>query len=60
MVTDQQVRRLFRLLQTEGTVAIATAKAGRDENTADKYRRLGQLPSALSAVVNVPSRRSAN
>ena len=47
MVTDQQVRRLFKLIQTEKSFGIAAAKAGMDEKTARKYKDLGQLPSAL-------------
>ena len=42
MVTDNQVRRLFRLMQTEKTLAIAAAKAGMDEKTARKYQRSGK------------------
>jgi hypothetical protein len=45
MVTDQQVRKLMKLIQSEKTLTIAAAKAGMDEKTARKYRRLGQLPS---------------
>lgn len=45
MVTDQQVRRLFKLVQTERTFGIAAAKAGMDEKTARRYCRLGKLPS---------------
>jgi len=45
MVTDQQVRRLRMLIQTEKTKAIAAAKAGMDEKTARKYLKHGQLPS---------------
>jgi len=45
MVTDEQVRRLMRLIQKESTLATAAAKAGMDEKTARKYRRLGKLPS---------------
>ena len=47
MVTDQQVRRLFKLMQTEKNFGIAAAKAGMDEKTARKYRRVGKLPSEL-------------
>ena len=47
MVTDKQVRRLFKLVQTEKDFGIAAIKAGMDEKTARKYRRLGQLPSEL-------------
>lgn len=45
MVTDQQVRRLFKVMQQQPTLATAAAKAGMDEKTARKYRRLGKLPS---------------
>ena len=45
MVTDQQVRRLRMLIQTEKTQAIAAAKAGMDEKTARKYLKSGKLPS---------------
>jgi hypothetical protein len=47
MVTDQQVRRLFKLVQTEKNFEIAAMKAGMDEKTARKYRRLGKLPSEI-------------
>ena len=47
MVTDQQVRRLFMLIHQEPTLAIAAAKAGMDQKTARKYRRLGKLPSEV-------------
>jgi hypothetical protein len=47
MVTDQQVRRLFKLVQTEKNFGIAAIKTGMDEKTARKYRTLGKLPSEL-------------
>jgi hypothetical protein len=47
MVTDRQVRRLMKLLQSEKSLAAAAAKAGMDEKTARKYRRLGKLPSEV-------------
>lgn len=47
MVTDQQVRRLFKLMQTEKTQAVAAAKSGMDEKTARKYLKTGRLPSEL-------------
>lgn len=47
MITDQQVRRLYRLMQTEKSFATAASKAGMDEKTARKYRDLGTLPSQL-------------
>ena len=45
MVTDNQVRRLFRMLQTEKTLAAAAAKSNMDEKTARRYKRLRMLPS---------------
>lgn len=47
MVTDQQVRRLLKLMQTETTQAVAAAKSGMDEKTARKYSKAGCLPSEL-------------
>jgi len=47
MVTDQQTRRLFKLIQTEKNFGIASMKAGMDEKTARKYRRSGKLPSEI-------------
>jgi len=49
MVTDQQVRRLWKLMASEITMARAAAKAGMDEKTARKYRDLGKLPSEVRA-----------
>src|ERR1039458_4986678 len=48
MVTDQQVRRLFKLMKTEPTQAVAAANAGMDEKTARKYLNAGKLPSELT------------
>ncbi len=47
MVTDQQVRRLLKLIQTEKNFGIAAMKAGMDEKTARKYSKQGKLPSEL-------------
>ena len=47
MVTDQQVRRLQEMTNTEKTLATAAAKAGMDEKTARKYLRLRKVPSEL-------------
>jgi len=47
MVSDQQVRRLYKLVQTEKNFGIAAIKAGMDEKTARKYHKLGKLPSEL-------------
>ena len=47
MVTDRQVRRLMKLIQSEATLAQAASKAGMDEKTARKYQRANQLPSQM-------------
>ena len=47
MVTDAQVRRLMKQIQSEETLAIAASKAGMDEKTARKYRDAEQLPSQM-------------
>jgi len=47
MVTDNQVRRLFRLLNTETTLSLAAAKAGMDVKTARRYKQKRKLPSEL-------------
>lgn len=47
MVTDQQVRRLFKLTQTEKNFGIAAMKAGMDEKTARKYCGQRKLPSEV-------------
>jgi hypothetical protein len=47
MVTDNQVRRLMKLMVSEKTLAMAAAKAGMDEKTARKYRRVCKLPSEV-------------
>ncbi len=49
MVTDLQVRRLMKLLNSEKTFGQAALKAGMDEKTARKYRDLGKLPSRVKA-----------
>jgi hypothetical protein len=47
MVTDQQVRRLYKLLNAESTQQIAADKAGMDVKTARKYARAKRLPSEM-------------
>ena len=47
MVTDEQVRRLRKLSNTEKNQEIAAAKAGMDPTTARRYRSLERLPSEL-------------
>jgi hypothetical protein len=52
MISDQQVRRLRKLMQEEKTQAVGAAKAGMDVKTARKYARSGRLPSELQVVHN--------
>ena len=47
MVTDNQVRRLFKLKHIEKSIADAAMKSGMSENTARKYLKRYQLPSDL-------------
>ena len=47
MVTDEQVRRLRKLSNTEKNQEIAASKAGMDPSTARRYLGLGRLPSEL-------------
>jgi hypothetical protein len=47
MVTDEQVRRLRRMVQTEKMKVVAASKAGMDVKTARKYLRNGKLPSQV-------------
>jgi len=47
MVTNRQVGILMKLIQKEMTIGLAAAKAGMDEKTAWKYRKLGNLPSEV-------------
>ena len=49
MVSDQQVRRMIMFSKEHGGKGFAAAKAGMDEKTALKYRKLGQLPSQIKA-----------
>src|SRR6516165_2774296 len=48
MVTDNQVRRLRKLSNTEQNQEIAAAKAGMDPKTARKYLALNRLPSEVA------------
>jgi hypothetical protein len=47
MINDHQFRRLMKLSKTEETLATAAAKAGMDEKTARKWRRIGKRPSEM-------------
>ncbi len=57
MVTDRQVRRLMELIGCEKSLASTAARAGMDEKTARKYRRLGKLPSEVKSEHNWQTRR---
>ena len=48
MIQDRQVKRLWQTLALGKTLAQSADKAGMDEKTARKYRRLGQLPSEVA------------
>lgn len=50
MVTDQQIRRLFKLSKIEETQEIAASKAGMDVKTARKYLKARRLPSEMKAA----------
>src|SRR5437773_10182828 len=47
MVTDEQVRRLRKLSNTEKNQEIAASKAGMDPTTARRYLGLKRLPTEL-------------
>lgn len=47
MVTDEQFRRLKKLLKTEVTIQKAALKSGMDEKTARKYRDINVPPSQI-------------
>ena len=53
MITDNQYRRLMKLSQTENKLGVAAAKAGMDEKTARKWRRVGHLPANRENRVNI-------
>jgi hypothetical protein len=57
MVTDRQVRRLHKLMNTENTKAAAAMKAGMDEKTARKYARSDKLPSEIKRAHTWRTRR---
>src|SRR4029079_19825274 len=49
MVSDQQVKRLWRLVPGELWLEVAAAKAGMDPKTARKYLRDRRLPSEMQS-----------
>jgi hypothetical protein len=48
MVTDKQVRDLFRFLLADRKLVRAARLTDMDEKTARKYRDLGKLPSDVA------------
>jgi hypothetical protein len=48
MVTDKQVRKLWRLVMAGKALTLAAVRTDMDDKTARKYRRQGKLPSALA------------
>jgi len=59
MVTDEQVKRLFRLLGSGWKFSVAASKAGMDCKTARKYRRAGRLPSEMKRMHSWRTRQDA-
>lgn len=57
MVTDQQIRRLFKLSKIEETQEIAASKVGMDVKTARKYLKAHHLPSELKSARHWRTRR---
>jgi hypothetical protein len=49
VVSDNQVRRLRKLMQDDDRLAVNAAKAGMDEKTARKYMSGDRLPSEMAA-----------
>jgi len=47
MVSDRQVKRVMKLMQTQKTKELAADKAGMDAKTARKYVTSGKLPSEM-------------
>ena len=57
MVTDEQVKRLRKLMNSERTKEIAAMKAGMDVKTARQYRRSKSLPSEMKRDRNWRTRQ---
>ena len=49
MVTDRQVRKLFKLLSSGKTLSVSALCSGMSEKTARRYRALDKLPSEVRA-----------
>ena len=59
MVTDQQVKLLFKLVHAEPNNEIAAAKAGMNEKTARKYLKTKRLPSEMKKEHNWKTRKDS-
>ena len=59
MVTDEQVRRLRKLSNTEKNQEIAASKAGMDPTTARRYLGRERLPSELKKERHVADARGS-
>lgn len=57
MVTDQQVRRLLKMLKKERSLDVAALKSSMDIKTARKYRDIGKLPSEIKVDHNWRTRK---
>jgi hypothetical protein len=57
MISDRQVRRVLELSQTEKTKVQAADKAGMDVKTAQKYVRVGKMPSEMQTAHTWRTRR---
>lgn len=57
MVTDGQVKKLYKLVSQGKTLATAARMAGMDEKTARKYRKKQQLPSQMKKDRSYRTRR---
>ncbi len=56
MVTDAQVRKLWKWLTAGETLALTARKTGMDEKTARKYREAESLPSQMKTERCWPAR----
>ena len=52
MVTDKQVRRMMKMVETGKTKEMASLQTGMDRKTDRKYLQLGRLPSEVEKEHN--------
>jgi molybdenum-dependent DNA-binding transcriptional regulator ModE len=50
MIVDQQVRRLFRLMQSDKSLAVAASKAGMEVKAVRKYLKAWQFYGQMRPV----------